>query len=124
MEVSACHRFARISPRKARLVADLVRGEPVNDALEVLRRTRKRASVFIEKVLRAAVAAASESHDVDAEDLTVRQIWVDGGPVRRTFWARPRGMWAPKRHRTSHIHVVLGDEGGEEADEDREGGAE
>jgi len=122
MEVSACHRFAKIAPRKARLVADLIRGEPVNGALDILRVTRKRASVFIEKVVRAAVAAAGEDHEVDAEDLIVLRIWIDEGPARRTIWARPRGMWAAKRHRTSHIHVVLGDLSGDD-DEDREGEA-
>ena len=122
MQVSACHRFAKISPRKARLVVDLVRGEPVNEALEILRMTRKRASVFVEKVVRSAIAAAGENHDADAEDLMVEKIWVDSGPTRRTFWARPRGMWAPKLHRTSHIHVVLSDE--EEVEVDQEAGGE
>jgi len=121
MEVTACHRFAKIAPRKARLVADLVRGESVNSALEILRMTRKRASVFIEKVVRAAIASASENHDIDVDELTVSRIWVDAGPMRRTIWARPRGMWAVKRHRTSHIHVVLNDENDEvEAGEEME----
>lgn len=110
MEVKACHKFADISPRKARLVADLVRGQGVEDALDTLRVTRKRASVMIDKVVRAAVAAASDQHNLDAEDLSVARIWVDGGPMRRKFWPRPRGMWARKLHRTSHIHVVLSDE--------------
>lgn len=110
MEVSASHRFAKMSPRKVRLVADLVRGTAVNDAFEALRMTRKRASVFIRKVVQSAVSAAAENHDVDPDDLMISRIWVDNGPMRRTTWARPRGMWALKRHRTSHIHVVLSDE--------------
>lgn len=110
MEVVACHKFADIAPRKARLVADLVRGLPVEDALDTLRLTRKRASGMIAKVVRSAVAAASEQHDVDAESLRVSRVWIDEGPMRRKFWARPRGMWARKLHRTSHIHVVLTDD--------------
>lgn len=110
MEVVASHKFADIAPRKARLVADLVRGQPVEDALETLRLTRKRASGMIAKVVRAAAAAASEQHDVEADNLLVSRIWVDEGPMRRKFWARPRGMWARKLHRTSHIHIVLCDD--------------
>lgn len=110
MEVSASHKFADIAPRKARLVADLIRSKDVEDALHTLRLTRKRASVMIDKVVRAAVASASEQHNVDSENLNVARIWVDPGPMRRKFWARPRGMWARKLHRTSHIHVVLSDE--------------
>ncbi len=110
MEVKACCKFAKIGPRKTRLVADLIRGESVPKALEILRTTRRRASEMIEKVVKAAVAAASDQHDVEAEDLRVAGVWVDEGPQRKTFWARPRGMWARKIHRTSHIHVVLSDE--------------
>ena len=107
MEVKASHRFADISPRKARLVVDLVRGQRVDEALETLRITRKRASGFIVKVMRAAAAAADDRHDLDIKSLRISRIWVDGGPVRRKFWARPRGMWARKLRRTSHINVVL-----------------
>ena len=110
MEVKASCKFAKIGPRKTRLVADLIRGESVPKALEILRTTRRRASEMIEKVVKAAVAAASDQHDVEESDLTVAGVWVDEGPQRKTFWARPRGMWARKIHRTSHIHVVLSDE--------------
>ena len=116
MQVTASHRFAKISPRRVRMVADLIRGERVQEALQILRETRKRGSVFIEKVVRAAIASASENHNVEADELTVGEIWVDAGPVRGTIWARPRGMWAAKRHRTSHIHVVLNDAAGTEED--------
>jgi len=120
MEFTACHRFAKIAPRKARLVADLIRGESVNEALEILRLTRKRACVFIGKVVKSAVAAAGENHDVDPEALFIERVWVDGGPMRRKTWARPRGMWAIKRSRTSHIHVVLSDETGEGPEEEEQ----
>ena len=107
MEIKVAHRFAKISPRKARLVIDLIRGETVDEALNTLRLTRKRASVFIRKLLRSAVATAAERADVEPDALVVEKAWVDGGPVRRTWWMRPRGMNAPKLHRTSHINIVV-----------------
>jgi large subunit ribosomal protein L22 len=110
MEIKVAHRFAQISPYKARLVADLVRGASVDDAFVTLRHTRKRAASMIHKLLHSAVASAAEQHDVEPEELRIARIWVDGGPARRTWWARPRGRVAMKRHRTSHINLVLAGE--------------
>jgi len=107
MEVKVAHRYAKISPRKARLVVDLIRGEGVDDALNTLRLTRKRASVMVSRLLRSAVAAAAERHDVETDELFVKRAWVDGGPMWKTWWARPRGMAARKRHRRSHINLVV-----------------
>ena len=109
MEIKVAHRFAKISPRKARLVIDLVRGIAVDEAFTVLRLTRKRASPMVAKLLRSAVAGAAEHHDVEAENLVVCRAWVDEGPTRRTWWARPRGAVAHKLHRTSHINLVIAD---------------
>ena len=109
MEVRASHRFAQISASKMRPVADLVRGLGVSEALDMLRRTRRRASGMITKVIRSAVAAAGESHSVDAEDLYIKSIRVDGGPMRRGILPRPRGMWSRIRHRTCHLSVILAD---------------
>ncbi|MFQ5861786.1 MAG: 50S ribosomal protein L22 [Candidatus Brocadiales bacterium] len=111
MRVKAVYKYAKISPRKARLVADLIKGRPVNDALEILRFTRKRAAYMIDKTLRSALANAEESMEVDLDTLLVSEARVDGGPIRKWHWARPRGMWAPLKKRTSHITVVLSDEG-------------
>lgn len=86
---------------------DLIRGNSVDEALNVLRMTRKRASPMVAKLLRSAVATAAERHDLEPEDLTVARTWVDNGPLRYTWWARPRGMLARKRHRTSHISIVI-----------------
>ena len=110
MEVKVTHKFAKISPRKARLVVGLIRGAQVDDAFNVLRMTRKRASPMVSKLLRSAVATAGERYDVESDELIVSRAWVDGGPARRTWWARPRGMAATKRHRTSHISLVISDE--------------
>jgi len=110
MEVKVAHRYAKISPRKARLVIDLVRGAPVDEAFNLLRMTHKRASPMIKKLLRSAVATAGERYDVEAENMVIARAWVDVGPTRRTWWPRPRGMVAHKLHRTSHIHLIITDE--------------
>jgi len=107
MEIKVAHRYAKISARKARLVVDLIRGASVDDALVTLRHTRKRASPMVSRLLRSAVATAAERFDAEPEDLYVARIWVDGGPMWKTFWARPRGMAARKRHPTSHINLVV-----------------
>jgi len=114
MEVKVAHRYAKISPRKARLVIDLIRGTAVDDAFNTLRMTRKRASSMVEKLLRAAVATAGDRHDAEPEGLSISRAWVDGGPTRRSWWPRPRGMVANKIHRTSHIHLVITDKSPEE----------
>ena len=107
MEFRSCCKYARISPRKVRYVIDLVRGKSVNDALRILRATHKRASYMIDKVIRAAIAAANENLDVDVDSLFVTQALVDGGPTTKRQRTRPRGMSAPILKRTSHITVVL-----------------
>ncbi len=107
MEVKVAHKYASISPRKARIVVDLLRGERVNDALNTLRLTRKRGSAMIGKLLRSAVASAAERYDADPEELVISRAWVDPGPVRKGWWARPRGMAARLRYRTSHINLVV-----------------
>lgn len=107
MEFRSTYRFAKIAPRKARYVIDLIRGKSVNDALEILRFTKKRASYMIDKVLRAAMASANESMEGDVDTLCVSEARVDGGPVRKWQRPRPRGMSARILRRTSHITVVL-----------------
>ncbi len=105
------HRFARITARKARYVADLVRGQNVNRALETLAFTHKRASFFVSRVLRSAIANATREGNVNANHLFVREIQVDSGPLlqgRLRFMPGPMGRALPIRKRTSHIHIVLG----------------
>ncbi len=112
MEVSATWRFVRVSPQKARLVADLVRGLDASDALDLLRRTNKRAAGRILKVLESAVANADD-RGADVDDLKVARIAVNEGPRMRRMRAAPRGRPAPYRHRLAHI-VVTVSEGVEE----------
>jgi len=111
MEFKASHKHAPISARKARLVADLVRGMAVNDAIEALRTTHRRASVMLDKVIRSAVANAGQSKALGAEDLFVKESRVDEGPLaqgRMRWRPGPMGRMKPIHKRTSHIHVILG----------------
>ena len=109
MEFNAKHRRAEISASKARLVVDLIRGKHVNDALQILRNTNKRASYVVDKVLRSAIANADQSLEADMEKLWVKEAWVDEGPTRRKWWPKARGRAAPIRARSSHICIVLDD---------------
>lgn len=102
----AVHRFARLSPRKARLVIDLIRGQRVREAEDILRFTRKNASRVIAKVLQSAVANASEA-EADVRSLVVAEAQVDGGPYFRRWRPKDRGRAHPIAKRMSHITVVL-----------------
>jgi large subunit ribosomal protein L22 len=100
------HRYARISPRKARLVTGLIKGRDVDDALNVLKFTRKRASVMVEKVLRAAMADADEQ-EANVGALIVSEARVDEGPTMKRFQPKDRGRAFPIMKRTSHIIVSV-----------------
>jgi large subunit ribosomal protein L22 len=107
MAYVAKHRFCRIAPRKARLVMDLIRGRDVDDALTLLRFSKQRASVYIEKVVRSAVANASEREVPVRNTLYVRQAYVDPGPIIKRFQPKDRGKAHPINKRTSHLVVEL-----------------
>ena len=102
----AVHKFARISPRKVRLVIDLIRGCSCSQALDLLRHTKKRASVFVDKVLRSAMANAEEQ-EADVTRLTVTEARVDGGPSMKRWRPKDRGRAHPILKRTSHIIVCV-----------------
>ena len=106
-EFKACHKFARISPRKARYVMDLVRDEPVEKALETLRFTHRRAAPMISKVIRSALANAVQEGGAKAEELVIQKAFVDEGPTWKRWRPRARGMAFPILKRTSHITIVL-----------------
>ena len=109
MEFRASHRYAQISPRKVRLLADVVRGRAVNEALDALHLLPQRGAPMLRKVIQSAVANASETAHVDPDELSVARVWVDQGPMRRWRLPRSRGMWNLIAHRTAHIVVVLSD---------------
>src|SRR4051812_6470998 len=113
MAFTAKHRFARIAPRKARLVMDLIRGRAVDDALAMLSFSKKRAAVLIDKVVRSAVANASEQ-EADTGVLFVKACWVDPGPIIKRFQPKDRGKAYAIQKKMSHLVVTL-DERGEKA---------
>ncbi len=105
----AKHRYARISERKARLVADLIRGLPANEAVQVLEFTHKRAAVMVNRVLQSAMASANEQ-EANMGRLVVSEARVDPGPIIKRFRPKDRGRAHAIQKRTSHI-VVSVDEG-------------
>jgi large subunit ribosomal protein L22 len=102
----AKHRFARISARKVRLVADLIRGRDVTDALSILKFSPQRAASMINKVLHSAVANADNA-EADVESLFVKEAYADEGPTIKRWHEKDRGRAHPIRKRTSHITVVV-----------------
>ena len=107
MEVTARARYLRIAPRKARLVADLVRGKRVEQALNTLAFTNKAFAKKLTKLINSAVANAQHSTNVDVDTLWIKRIYVDGGPVLKRYMPRAMGRATMIRKRTSHITVVL-----------------
>ncbi|NLP18413.1 MAG: 50S ribosomal protein L22 [Firmicutes bacterium] len=107
MEAKAVARHIRIAPRKVRIVADLIRGKDVNEALAILRFTPKRGARLLEKALRSAVANAQDKYDSDPGSLYVKRVYVDEGPTLKRFRPRRMGQAFPVLKRTSHISVVV-----------------
>lgn len=106
----AVSKYVRMSPRKARLVADLVRGKQVEDALAVLKFTPKKAAGELSKAIKSAVANAEENANFrDVNKLRISEIKIDGGPTWKRFLPRAYGRATVIRKRTSHITVVLSD---------------
>jgi len=111
MEARAKARYVRITPRKARRVVDLIRGLPAEQAQATLRFAPQSASDPVLKVLDSAIANAGQARAVDASSLTVSRAWVDEGPTLKRFRPRAQGRGYRINKRTSHITVIVSDEG-------------
>jgi large subunit ribosomal protein L22 len=109
MEATAKLSFARLSPRKTRLVVDLVRGKHIQEALNILRFSPQPSAKLIAKLLHSAVANAEQKGTSDVDRLFVKTISVDPGPVLKRFVPRAMGRASKIRKPTSHISVVLAD---------------
>ena len=107
MEAVAKAKFVRISPRKARLVADAIKGMKAEQALMKLQFTPKKAAKIIGKVLSSAVANATNNANLDVDNLVVKRAYVDGGPTLKRWRARAMGRAYGIRKRTSHITIVV-----------------
>ncbi len=112
MQAKAIAKYVRMSPRKVRLVVDLIRGRSVNEAYATLQFSKKAAADPVGKTLRSAVAnaqykAQDEGDVLDVDDLFVREAYVDEGPTLKRWRAAAMGRAAPRRRRQSHITVVV-----------------
>ena len=103
----ATAKYVRITPRKARLVADEIRGKSYPEAVSLLRFTNKRAAKILGDILNSAAANAEHNMDVDADELRIKAVKVDEGPTIKRYRARAMGRATMIRKRTSHITVEL-----------------
>jgi large subunit ribosomal protein L22 len=109
METTASIRGARLSAQKGRLVADMVRGKPVDKALNILAFTQKKAAGIIKKALESAIANAEHNDGADIDELRVTKIYVEQGPTQRRFSARAKGRGTRINKKTCHVYVAVGD---------------
>ena len=107
METVARAKYIRISAQKVRLVADLIRGKKVEDALNLLMFTPKSSAPVIAKVLKSALANAGQKQGVDVDTLVVKRITVDEGPTMKRFRARAMGRGTRILKRMSHITIIV-----------------
>lgn len=107
MEAKALARQIRISPQKARLIADLIRGKDVASAINTLRFMPKKGARIMRKVVESALANASQNEAIDVDTLYVKKIFIDGGPMLKRIMPRAQGRATRILKRTSHITVVL-----------------
>ncbi len=108
MEVRAILRHTRTTPQKARLVANMIRGKNVNDAMNILTFLQKRVAREFQKLLKSAIANAEENHKIlDVDELVVKRVHVDGGVTWKRNMPRARGMATQIKKRTSHITLIL-----------------
>jgi large subunit ribosomal protein L22 len=109
MQVTSKLRYARISPQKCRLVADVVRGKPVGNAIATLKYMPKKGAGLVRKVLESAVANAEHNHGADIDELKIALIQVDEAPQLKRFGARAKGRGTRIVKRNSHITVAVSD---------------
>ena len=107
MEVKAVTRYVRISPTKARLVTELVKGKPVEEALNILKFVPKKGARLVSKTLRSALANAEQNPSIDVDTLYIKGIFVDEGPTMKRWRARAMGRATRILKRSSHITIVL-----------------
>jgi len=110
MDVTARLRYARLSPQKGRLVADRIRGLPVEDAVDLLRFSPRKAARIVHKVLESAIANAEHNEGADNDERTGKTVLVDQGPVHKRWKPRARGRVNRIKKPTSHVTVTVSDQ--------------
>ena len=103
----AVAKYVHVSPRKAQIVVDLIRGKKVDDALAILMYTPKSAAPVVEKLLNSAIANAENNLELDRDSLYVAEVYANQGPTLKRYWARSHGRADMIKKRTSHITIVL-----------------
>ncbi len=106
-EARATLKFARISARKVKIVADLIRGKDIDEALAIVKFTPKASSEIIEKLLKSAIANAENNHGLNTKNLYVAEIYANQGPTLKRIRPAAKGSAVRIRKRTSHITIVL-----------------
>ena len=106
-EARATLKYARISARKVKIVADLIRGKDIDEALAIVKFTPKASSEIIEKLLKSAIANAENNHEMKQENLYVAEIYANQGPTLKRIRPAAKGSASRIRKRTSHITIVL-----------------
>ena len=109
IEARAELKYARISARKVKIVADLIRGKNVDEALAIVKFTPKASSVILEKLLKSAIANAENNHNMSREKLYVSEIYANQGPTLKRIRPAAKGSAVRIRKRTSHTTIVLGE---------------
>jgi large subunit ribosomal protein L22 len=115
LEAKAVEKYVRMSPRKIRYVVDMIKSKTIEDAVDILSLTPKKAATIVKKAIQSAVANATENHKMKEEDLFISKILVNEGPTLKRFRPRARGRATRIRKRTSHLSVYVSNGKEEEA---------
>lgn len=107
METKAVEKYIRMSPRKIRYVVDMIKSKPIEDAIDILSLTPRKAAAVVKKAIQSAVSNATENHKMKEEDLFISRILVNEGPILKRFRPRARGRATKIRKRTSHLSVYV-----------------
>lgn len=109
MEIIAKYRKVKSSAQKIRLIANLIRGKKVNKVLDILTYHKKKAAYLVKKILNSAIANADHNNGIDKDDLFIKKIFIDEGPVMKRMMPRAKGRSDRILKRTSHITVIVSD---------------
>jgi large subunit ribosomal protein L22 len=107
MEVTAKLKYTRVGAQKARLVADVIRGKNVNEALRTLKFMDQKSAVLLTKLVKSAIANAEQKKVIDIDNLYIKTLYVDAGPVMKRYIPKAQGRASEIRKKTSHINLVL-----------------
>lgn len=111
MDAKAVIRYVRMSPRKARIVANMIRGKDVDEAMAILRFQQRKAAKIMHKLLTSAIANAHTNHSLEVEGLVVKRVLVDGGPILKRWMPRAMGRANRMNRRTTHVTIFVGEQG-------------